>query len=76
MTRGIDPNEIERYIPAVIAVTPAEAQAAAGSLISPEGATMVIVGQADQFVERLRAAGRTVTVIPLAQLNLDNATLR
>jgi zinc protease len=76
VTRGIDPTEIERYIPSVLAVTPAEAQAAAGSLISPEGATMVIVGQADRFVERLRAAGRTVTVIPLAELNLDRATLR
>lgn len=71
VTRGINPNELERYIPSVLAVTPAEAQAAASSLISPEGATMVIVGQADQFVERLRAAGRTVTVIPVAQLNLD-----
>ncbi|MGQ0659464.1 M16 family metallopeptidase [Sphingosinicella sp.] len=76
VTRGIDPAEIERYIPSVLAVTPAEAQAAAGALIAPEGATMVIVGQADQFVERLRAAGRTVTVIPIASLNLDSATLR
>ncbi len=73
VTRGIDPGEIERYIPSVIAVTPAQAQAAAGALLAPEGATMVIVGQADQFVERLRAAGRTVIVIPLAELNLDNA---
>lgn len=76
VTRGINPNEIERYIPSVLAVTPADVQAAAGTLISPDGATMVIVGQADQFVERLRAAGRTVTVIPLAQLSLDRAELR
>jgi zinc protease len=76
VTRGIPPDEIARYIPSVIAVTPAQAQAAAGSLISPDGATMVIVGEASQFVERLRAAGRTVTVIPVAQLNLDRATLR
>ena len=49
VTRGIDPGEIERYIPSVLAVTPAQVQAAAGSLISPDGATIVIVGQADQF---------------------------
>src|SRR5688500_17545180 len=36
VTRGIPPDEIERYIPSVIAVTPAQAQAAAASLISPD----------------------------------------
>ena len=76
VTRGVDPAEIERYLPAILAVTPAEAQAEAARLLPPEGATMVIVGEASQFVERLRAGGRTVTVIPLANLNLDSATLR
>ena len=36
----------------------------------------MIVGEAAQFVERLRATGATVTVIPLAELNLDRAALR
>lgn len=76
VTRGISPAEIDRYLPSVLAVTPAEAQAAAGTLLAPEGATVVIVGEASQFAERLRASGRTVTVIPLASLNLDSATLR
>jgi len=76
ITRGIPPGEIERYIPSVLAVTPDQAQAAAASLLNPEGATVVIVGEAAQFVERLRAQGRNVTVIPLTELNLDRATLR
>ena len=76
VTRGVDPAQIERYLPSVLGVTPAEAQAAAGTLLAPEGATLVIVGEASQFVERLRASGRTVTVIPLAELNLDSVTLR
>lgn len=76
VTRGVDPAQIERYLPSVLGVTPAEAQAVAGTLLAPEGATLVIVGEASQFVERLRAGGRTVTVIPLAELNLDSATLR
>ncbi|MGQ0589903.1 MAG: M16 family metallopeptidase [Sphingosinicella sp.] len=74
--RGISPDEVGRYLPSVLAVTPAEAQGAAAALLSPEGATMVIVGEASQFVERLRAEGRTVTVIPIAELNLDAAALR
>jgi len=73
---GVGPDEIERYLPRVLAVTPAEAQAAAGELMSPDGATVVIVGEASQFVERLRATGATVTVIPAAELNLDRAALR
>ncbi|MGE3396554.1 MAG: M16 family metallopeptidase [Sphingomonas sp.] len=76
VTRGIPPAEIERYIPSVLAVTPEQAQASAASLLDPEGATVVIVGEASQFVERLRAQGRNVTVIPLAELSLDSATLR
>ena len=74
--RGISPEEVRRYLASVIAVTPAEAQSAAAELLTPEGATMVIVGEASQFVERLRAAGHSVTVIPLAELDLDSAALR
>jgi zinc protease len=73
---GVGPEEIERYLPRILAVTPAEAQAAASELMSPNGATIVIVGEASQFAERLRATGATVTVIPVAELNLDRAALR
>ena len=34
---GLGPDEIERYSRAVLAVTPAEAQAAAGELLAPDG---------------------------------------
>ncbi|MGZ8359237.1 MAG: M16 family metallopeptidase [Allosphingosinicella sp.] len=74
--RDIDPQEIQRYLAGVRAVTPADAQATAAELLSPEGATIVIVGEAAQFVDRLRAEGRRVTVIPLAELDLDRAELR
>ena len=76
MLRGIDPAELTRYQRAVLAVTPAEAQAAAAALLRPEGATIVIVGEASQFLERLRQSQAHVTVIPLAELNLDSPTLR
>jgi zinc protease len=74
--RGLGPDEIGRYLPAVLAVTPAEAQAAAAELLAPAGATIVIVGEAAQFVERLRREHANVTVIPLAELNLDRPGLR
>ncbi|HET9426927.1 MAG TPA: pitrilysin family protein, partial [Allosphingosinicella sp.] len=74
--RGVGPEEIDRYLPAVLAVGPADAQAAAAELLSPEGATLVIVGEAAQFAEALRATGRPVTIIPLSELNLDRPALR
>jgi zinc protease len=74
--RGINPDEIARYLPGVLAVTPAGAQGAATELLSPEGATVVIVGEASQFIERLRREHGNVTVIPLSALNLDAAELR
>ena len=76
VTRGLGPDEIARYLPGVLAVTPAEAQAAAAELLAPEGATIVIVGEASRFLERLRREHANVTVIPVAELNLDAAGLR
>ena len=76
VTRGISPDEIGRYLPGVLGVTPAAAQGAAAELLSPEGATVVIVGEAAQFVERLRRDHPNVTVIPISELNLDRPGLR
>jgi zinc protease len=76
VTRGIPPDEVGRYLAAVLAVTPAEAQGAARDLIAPEGATVVIVGEASQFLAALRRDHANVTVIPIADLNLDRPALR
>ncbi|HVQ07625.1 MAG TPA: pitrilysin family protein [Allosphingosinicella sp.] len=74
--RGLGPDEIARYLPGVLAVTPGEAQAAAAELLAPDGAVVVIVGEASQFLERLRRDHANVTVIPIASLDLDAAGLR
>ena len=74
--RGIAPSAIDTYLPSVLAVTPAEAQSAAADLLVPEGATNVIVGESGQFLEALRTQHPQVTVIPVADLNLDSPTLR
>jgi zinc protease len=74
--RGIDPAELLRYQQSVLAVTPAQAQAAATDLLAPQGVTVVIVGDASQFLPALRRDHAAVTVIPIAQLRLDSPTLR
>jgi zinc protease len=74
--RGVDPAELLRYQSAVLTVTPAEAQAAAGQLLRPEGATIVIVGDSSKFLDALRRTQPDVTVIPLSELNLDRPALR
>jgi zinc protease len=76
VTRGIDPSEIGRYLPSVLAVTPAQAQATAAELLSPDNLTVVIVGEAARFIEQLRRDHPDVIVIPLTELNLDRPGLR
>jgi zinc protease len=76
ITRGIAPDEVGRYLPGVLAVTPAQAQETARAVLTPEGATIVIVGEAAQFLPALRRDHANVTVIPVADLNLDRPGLR
>ncbi|MEA3029166.1 MAG: zinc protease [Sphingomonadales bacterium] len=76
VVRGIDPVELLRYQRSVLAVTPGDAQGAAAGLLAPEGVTVVIVGRAAQFLEALRRDHPNVTVIPIAELNLDHPNLR
>jgi zinc protease len=73
---GVGPEEIGRYQAAVLGADAAGVRAAATDMLSPEGATMVIVGNASAFIEKLRRERRNVTVIPIGELNLDSPTLR
>jgi zinc protease len=74
--RGINPDEVGRYLPSVLAVTPAEAQGAAAALFIPDNATVIIVGEASQFIDQLRRDHPDVQVIPLTGLNLNSPALR
>lgn len=74
--RGVEPEELGRYQRSVLAVTPEQAQGTASELLGPQGVTMVIVGDASKFIDRLRRERSNVTVIPLAELNLDRPELR
>jgi zinc protease len=76
VSRGLPPGEIANYLPGVLGVTPGQAQGTAAELLAPEGSTIVIVGEASQFLEGLRRQYPNVTVIPIAALNLDRPALR
>jgi zinc protease len=70
--RGVSLDEMQQYQQAVNAVTPAGAGAAAAKVLAPAGATVVIVGDARKFLDRLRTERGEVTVIPLSKLDLAN----
>ncbi|MDO1560025.1 pitrilysin family protein [Brevundimonas sp. 2R-24] len=69
-------SELAAYAGRVRAVTPEEVQAAFAQRLPVGRASIVVVGDASQFLEQLRAAHPNVEVIPLSELNLDSATLR
>ena len=69
-------SELAAYAGRVRAVTPAEIEAAFARHLPGAEASLVIVGDAAQFIEALRAKYPNVEVIPLSELNLDSATLR
>ncbi|TCP66816.1 pitrilysin family protein [Sphingomonas sp. PP-CE-1G-424] len=73
---GVPLGELQRFTAAVGAVDPKAVQAAAIALLDPKAASIVVVGDAKQFIAPLRKAYPNVEVIPEAALNLDTPTLR
>ena len=68
--------ELGRYTAKVEGVDPAAVEAAAAQLLDPKAASIVVVGDAKQFIEPLRKAYPQVEVLTEAQLDLDSPTLR
>jgi zinc protease len=73
--QGIPISEIDRYTSAVDAVTPEAAQAFAKAELDPARASIIVVGDAKQFLPALKAKHPDVQVIPASQLDLDSPTL-
>ncbi|KQM63323.1 peptidase M16 [Sphingomonas sp. Leaf17] len=69
-------GELQRYTASVAAVQAADVQAASAALLDPRPASIVIVGDAKQFIEPLRKTYPTVEVIPADAVKLDSAALR
>lgn len=74
--QGVPLDELSRYIPRVQAVDPAAVQTTAAALLDPKAASVIVVGDAKQFLPALRQAHPEVEVIPAGQINLDSPKLR
>ncbi len=72
---GVPLDEIGRFTTKTAAVTPAEAQAAAAKLTDPARLSLIIVGDARLFADKLKARYPDAVIIPAAQLDLDRADL-
>lgn len=76
VAEGVPLDTLRRYIPSIQGVDPAAVQAAARKVLDPTHASIVVVGDAKQFIDALRKTYPQVEVIPAASLNLDNAALK
>lgn len=69
-------SELADYVGNVEAVDGAAVQSAFAEHLPVDRASLVIVGDAAQFIDALRAKHPDVEVIPLSDLNLDSAALK
>ena len=75
MQQGLEPSEAAQYAARLDAVDPASASAAAAEYVDPERATIVIVGDARQFLDGLKELRPDVEVIAAEDIDLSNASL-
>ena len=73
---GLDLNSANDYIASVQKVSAADVQKFAGTRIGADDASIVIVGNASLFLEALKKQFPNVEVLPVADLDLNTASLR
>jgi zinc protease len=73
---GLPLDEINRYIQNVQAISTADIKNFAGSKLAAKEANIIIVGNAKEFLPALQKSFPNVEVIPVAQLDLNSATLK
>ncbi|MFU7528732.1 M16 family metallopeptidase [Qipengyuania sp. ASV99] len=76
LQQGLPAEEAARYAERLAAVGPDAASAAAQDYVDPAKATLVIVGDASQFLDDLAALRSNIEVIPADELDLASADLR
>ncbi|HEY5720709.1 MAG TPA: insulinase family protein, partial [Allosphingosinicella sp.] len=74
--QGVPMSEAAQITARLGSVTAEGASAIASRLTSGRQATIVVVGDASKFIDKLRAIRPDLEVIPAAELDLDSATLR
>ena len=73
---GLSLTEINRYINNVQAISAGDVQQFASAHLAAREASVVIVGNAQEFLPALRKQYPEVEVIPVAELDLNSAALR
>ncbi len=73
---GLSLDEINRYVGGVQAITAEQVRQFAGTNLGAAAASVVIVGDAKQFLDALKKRFENVEVIPVKELDLNVATLR
>ena len=69
-------DEIGRFTDKAQAVTAADVQAAAREMADPSKLSLVIVGDAKVFGDKLKAKYPNAVIIPAADLDLERADLK
>lgn len=73
---GLSLDEINRYINNVQGITTADIQKFAGTRLEAKTSNIIIVGDAKKFLPELQKKFQNVEVIPVAELDLNSASLR
>ena len=74
--QGVPLAELDRYVPAINAVTVEQVARAVQTETPVSQTSLIIAGDAKLFLEALKGVYPNVEVIPAAALNLDSPTLR
>jgi zinc protease len=73
---GLRLDETNSYINRVQAISAADIQRFGGTSLNSKGASIIIVGDAKEFLPELQKQFKDIEVIPIAELDLNNAGLR
>ena len=73
---GVSLDEINRYVGNVQAIKAEDVKNFAATHLNPDSSSLIIVGDAKKFLPALQKDFPQVEVIPVAELDLNSATLR
>ncbi len=76
LQQGIEPDEAAKLAERLLAVSPQAALDVSKRIVRPENATLIIVGNAAEFIDDLRKDYPDVEVISIDDLDLNSPTLK
>jgi zinc protease len=74
--QGLPLDDINHYINNVQVITASDVQRFAGVFLNAKESSIIIVGNAKEFLPELQKQFKNVEVIPIAELDLNSASLR